>query len=78
MKLPPKSPAYREAAILQMLAAMHSETGNYQQAVAIAQQALDLAEQQQNTDLANALRGNLARYQHQAQEGRLPGTAQQP
>lgn len=73
-----KITGYREASILQMLAAMHSETGNYQQAVAIAQQALDLAEQQQNTDLANALRGNLARYQHQAQEGRLPGTAQQP
>jgi tetratricopeptide (TPR) repeat protein len=57
----------REPAILQMLAAMYSETGNYPQAVAVAEQALALAEQQQNSDLATALRANLTRYQHQAQ-----------
>ena len=57
----------REPSILQMLAAMYSETGNYQQAVTIAQQALDLAEKQQNVNLAADLRGNLARYQHQAE-----------
>jgi len=56
----------REPEILQMLAAMYSETGNYAQAVAIAQQALEIAEKQQNTSLAAALRGNLARYRHQA------------
>ncbi len=55
-----------EPAILQMLAAMYSETGNYRQAVATAQQALDLAEQQHNAQLAAALRDNLARYQRQA------------
>ncbi len=57
----------REPLILQMLAAMYSETGNYQQAVTVAQQALDLAEKQQNPNLAADLRGNLARYQHQAE-----------
>ena len=57
----------REPAILQMLAAMYSETGNFSQAVIIAQQALGVAEQQKSTDLATALRANLARYQHQAQ-----------
>jgi tetratricopeptide (TPR) repeat protein len=57
----------REPAILQMLAAMYSETGKYQQAVTIAQQALEIAEKQQNSDLATALRANLDRYQHQAQ-----------
>jgi tetratricopeptide (TPR) repeat protein len=57
-----------EPAILQMLAAMYSETGNYPRAVAVAQQAVDLAEKQQNTELANSVRGNLARYQQQEQE----------
>jgi tetratricopeptide (TPR) repeat protein len=59
----------REPAILQMLAAMYSETGNFSQAVIIAQQALDLAEKQQNSELATTLRANLARYQFQAQAG---------
>ena len=58
----------REPVILQMLAAMYSETGNYQRAVQVAQQAIDLADQQKNNELATSLRGNLARYQHQAQE----------
>jgi tetratricopeptide (TPR) repeat protein len=57
----------REPAILQMLAAMYSETGNYPQAVAFAQQALDIADKQQNTDLAATPRASLARYQHQAE-----------
>jgi tetratricopeptide (TPR) repeat protein len=60
-----KLTSYREAAILQMLAAMYFETGNSQKAVATAQQALDLAEKQQNTDLVETLRANLGRYQHQ-------------
>jgi tetratricopeptide (TPR) repeat protein len=59
----------REPSILQMLAAMYSETGNFSQAVIIAQQALDIADKQQNTELASALRANLARYQHQALGG---------
>ena len=63
----------QEPAILQMLAAMYSETGQYSRAVTTAQQALDLALKQQNDDLATALRGNLARYQMQVQES--PGPA---
>ena len=66
----------REPAILQMLAAMYSETGNYHQAVIIAQQALELAEQQKNADLATALRGNLDRYQHQADNASGTGRTQ--
>ena len=62
----------REPEILQLLAAMYSETGNYPQAIAIAQQALDLAKQQQNTDLATALRANLTRYQHQSEQPASP------
>ena len=61
-----KLSGYAEPAILQMLAAMYSETGNNRKAVTIAQQALELAEKQNNGDLANALRASLARYQHQA------------
>ena len=57
----------REPEILQMLAAMYSENGNSPQAVTIARQALDLAEQQQNSDLALSLRANLAHYQHQSE-----------
>jgi tetratricopeptide (TPR) repeat protein len=68
----------REPAILQMLAAMYSETGQYQKAVATAQHALDLAIQQQNDALATELRGNLARYQRQAQQTPLPGSADKP
>jgi tetratricopeptide (TPR) repeat protein len=59
----------REPAILQMLAAMYSETGNFSQAVLTAQQALEIAEKQQNAELTSALRANLARYQHQALSG---------
>jgi tetratricopeptide (TPR) repeat protein len=64
----------REPEILQLLAAMYSETGNYPQAIAIAQQALDLANQQQNTSLATALRANLTRYQHQSEQPASPST----
>jgi hypothetical protein len=52
-----------------MLAAMYSETGNFSQAVLTAQQALEIAEKQQNAELTSALRANLARYQHQALSG---------
>ena len=59
-----------EPAILQMLAGMYSETGDYQRAVAIAREALELAEQQNKDELATSLRGNLARYEHQQQSSR--------
>jgi tetratricopeptide (TPR) repeat protein len=68
----------QEPAILQMLAAMYSETGQYQAAAETAQHALDLAIQQQNNDLATALRGNLSRYQHQAQQGHAPSGVGNP
>ena len=59
----------QDPAILQMLAAMQSETGRYADAVATAQQALNLARQQQNLSLAASLEGNLERYQAQAASG---------
>jgi len=65
--------------ILQMLAAMYSENGKYQQAVATAQHALEIAVQQQNDDLTKELRGNIARYQmQQAQAGQAAETSQHP
>lgn len=68
----------KEPAILQMLAAMYSETGQYQKAVATVQHALDLAIEQQNNDLAAALRGNLARYQMQANRAASPSESNNP
>jgi tetratricopeptide (TPR) repeat protein len=62
----------REPEILQMLAAMYSETGDYRQAVSTASEALSVAEQQTNADLTSGLRANLARYQHQADRGGSP------
>ena len=61
-----------------MLAAMYSETGKYQQAVTIAQQALDLATRQQNDELAAALKANLSRYQLQAQQTSGPEVGRRP
>jgi len=60
----------REPEILQMLAAMYSEAGNYPQAISTAEQALNLAESKQNADLTSALRANLARYQHQSEQAK--------
>ena len=59
----------QDPTILQMLAAMQSETGRYADAVATAQTALNLARQQQNQALAASLETNLARYQAQAASG---------
>lgn len=52
--------------------------GKCEQAVATAQQALEIAEKQQNNELATALRGNIALYEHQAQTGPSAGSAQRP
>jgi len=68
----------QEPAILQMLAAMYSETGQYRKAADTAQHALDLAIRQQNDALAAELRGNIARYQRQAQEAQGPDGGQKP
>jgi tetratricopeptide (TPR) repeat protein len=59
----------QDPAILQMLAAMQSETGRYADAVTTAQSALTLARQQQNQVLAASLEENLQRYQAQAATG---------
>jgi len=66
-----------EPAILQMLAAMYSETAQFDKAVTTAQHALDIATEQKNDDLAGALRGNIARYQMQA-KGLNPDAPQHP
>jgi tetratricopeptide (TPR) repeat protein len=67
----------QEPAILQMLAAMYSETGQYDKAVSTARHALELAVAHQDNDLANALRGNVARYERQA-KGENPDAPAQP
>jgi tetratricopeptide (TPR) repeat protein len=59
----------QDPAVLQMLAAMESEMGQFANAVATAQTALDMARQQQNGVLAAQLEANLARYRAQAQSG---------
>jgi tetratricopeptide (TPR) repeat protein len=59
-------------AILQMLAAVYAETSQYAKAVATAQRALDVAVRQGNSELATALKANLARYQAQAQQSPAP------
>ncbi|WP_348265288.1 tetratricopeptide repeat protein [Telmatobacter sp. DSM 110680] len=56
----------REPAVLQMLGAMYSEIGNYPQALTTAQQALEIADKQQNLELAKVLRDDVARYQQKA------------
>jgi Flp pilus assembly protein TadD len=63
-----------DPAILQMLAAMESETGQFAGAVTTAQAAVELARQQQNGALAAQLEANLARYRAQAQSGAQSGT----
>jgi tetratricopeptide (TPR) repeat protein len=59
----------QDPAVLQMLAAMESETGQFANAAATAQAALVLARQQQNGVLATSLEANLARYRAQVQSG---------
>jgi len=59
-----------DPAILQMLAAMQSETGDYAAAISTVQGALDLARQQHNDALAASLAANLSRYRGLAKAGR--------
>jgi Flp pilus assembly protein TadD len=59
----------QDPGVLQMLAAMDSETGRYAAAAATAQMALTLARQQQNSALVKSLEANLMRYQSQAATG---------
>ncbi len=57
----------QQPGILQMLAAMYSETGRYAEAIATARQALELAGQEHDTALTASLQANLQRYQAEAQ-----------
>jgi tetratricopeptide (TPR) repeat protein len=57
----------KEPAILQMLAGIYSDTGQYAKAVDVAQRALNLADQRNDRELAEQLRANLSRYRSQAQ-----------
>jgi tetratricopeptide (TPR) repeat protein len=68
----------QEPAVLEMLAATYSDTGRYSEAVATARRALDLAIQQQNNNLAAALKASLVRYEALAQGEEVPATAKQP
>jgi tetratricopeptide (TPR) repeat protein len=68
----------QEPAILQMLAAMYSETGKYSQAIATAQTALDLASKRNDQELATALRGNINHYEYQARQAQVAVPAAQP
>ena len=68
----------QEPAILQMLAAMYSETGKYAQAISTAQTALDLAGKRNDQDLATALRGNINHYQYQARQAQVAVPPAQP
>jgi tetratricopeptide (TPR) repeat protein len=52
--------------VLQMLAAMYSENGRYDDAVTTARRALEIADQQQDQALAASLQANLQRYEAQA------------
>ncbi|MGA3027781.1 MAG: tetratricopeptide repeat protein [Bryobacteraceae bacterium] len=53
----------KEPVILQLLAAMYSETGRYQEAVTTARHALDLAGERRNRPLEATLRADLDRYE---------------
>jgi tetratricopeptide (TPR) repeat protein len=61
-----KLSAEPQPAVLQMLAAMYSETGRYPEAIGTAQRALELAQQQHNEELVTSLQANLRRYEAQA------------
>jgi Flp pilus assembly protein TadD len=67
-----------DPAILQMLAATYAKTGNYQKAIATAEQALELAVHQRKDDLAATLRGNITLYETQVRQAAVPDAAQQP
>jgi Flp pilus assembly protein TadD len=57
----------QDPSILEMLAAMYSETGRYSDAIETAQRALDLATEQKNYTLVASLKASLGRYSGLAQ-----------
>ena len=52
--------------VLQMLAAMYSETGRYEDAINVARRALEVAQRQGDDHLVASLQANLQRYQSQS------------
>ena len=64
-----KLSAEPQPAVLQMLAAMYSETGRYPEAIGMAQRALELAQHQHNEELVTSLQANLQHYEAQAKAG---------
>ena len=68
----------QQPAVLQMLAAMYSETGRYADAIATARRALELADQEQDRGLAASLQANLQRYEAQAKDAQGQGSVQKP
>ncbi len=60
----------KEPGSMQMLAAMCFETGDLQRAIATAQEALRLAAEQNDSQLVELLRNDLARYQSQSGHSR--------
>jgi len=67
-----------QLATLQMLAAMYSENGRYADAIATAQRALQLADQEHDQTLVAALQANLEHYQAQARDAQSHGAIQKP
>ena len=67
-----------DPAILQVLAATYSETGNDQKASQTAKQALDLATRQRKDDLAATLRGDIAVYETRLRGATSPDATKQP
>jgi tetratricopeptide (TPR) repeat protein len=67
----------QQPAVLQMLAAMYSETGDYSEAINVAQRALDLAQQQHNEQLFSSLRANLNLYRQQDRNSQRSNSSQQ-
>ncbi len=68
----------REPEILDMLAAMYAETHRYQEAIAIARKAIEVANQQRNARLAASLKSSLERYESLAGSGGTAGIGSRP
>jgi tetratricopeptide (TPR) repeat protein len=67
-----------DPAILQVLASVYAERGDYQKANATAKQALELAVHRRKDELAAALKGDIAGYENQLPQGTNPGGRKQP
>lgn len=63
----------QEPLSLEMLAAMYAEAGRHSDALQAARRALDIAEQQNDRELASTLRARIAQYESKAQAGKNNG-----